>query len=177
MINVDGSDLRNLTADSDANDGNPDWSPDGKEIVFSSDRGEDFDLFVMRADDTSETRQLTNMRGDEYHPDWSPDGKEIAFRHTNPDTGQRQIYIVNRDGRAPVQLFAGQSNGDSPAWSPTSRWLAFVSDAANPGVRNQPGKFDVYVYDLWTGEFSQVTSGDKSYHYPAWKPTRTSTNP
>jgi len=177
VIKVDGSDLRNLTADSNAHDGNPTWSPDGKQIIFSSDRGEDFDLFVMTADGTGETRQLTNMRGDEYHPDWSPDGKDIVFRHTDMNTGQRQIYFVKLDGLPPVQHFSGQSNDDSPSWSPNSRWLTFESDAANPGISNQPGKFDVYIYDFWTGDISQVTSGDKTYRYPAWKPTRTGINP
>jgi Tol biopolymer transport system component len=84
---------------------------------------------------------------------------------------------VKLDGQVPEQHFSGQSNDDSPAWSPNSRWLAFVSDAANPGINNQPGKFDVYIYDSWTGEISQVTTGDNGYRYPAWKPKRTTTVP
>jgi TolB protein len=176
VVNTDGSELRNLTPDSPANNGNPAWSPDGKEIVFSSDRGDNFDIYVMSADGSGDTLQLTDLPGDEYHPAWSPDGKDILFRHTDENTGRSQIYIMNREGQAARKLFTSQANDDSPAWSSDGHWIAFTSDRANPGIRNQPGKFDVYLYDLTTGEFSQITQGDRDVRYPAWKPTRTRTN-
>jgi Tol biopolymer transport system component len=177
LINVDGSELRNLTADLNSNEGNPAWSPDGKQIVFSSDRDGDFDIFVMNADDSGETWKLTDLPGDEYHPVWSPDEDEIVFRATNSVSGQRQLFIMKSDGQALVPLFKSQANDDSPSWSPDSRWVVFVSDRANPGNRNQPGKFDVYIYDTLTGDIFQVTQGENDVRYPAWRPTSTNVNP
>ncbi|MES0361142.1 MAG: hypothetical protein ABUK20_09525 [Anaerolineales bacterium] len=173
VIKEDGSELRNLTADLNSNEGNPAWSPDGKQIVFSSDRDGDFDIFVMSAEGSGETLQLSDLPGDEYHPTWSPDGEEIVFRSTNSDSGQRQLFIMKSDGSALSQLIVSQANDDSPTWSPDSRWVVFASDRANTGNRNQPGKFDVFLYDTWTGEIFQVTQGDKDVRYPAWRPSKT----
>jgi TolB protein len=172
VVNIDGSELRNLTADSTTHDGNPSWSPDGNEIVFSSDRDGDFDLYVMSADGSGDTLQITDLRGDDYHPAWSPEREAIVFRHTNESTGLSQIYILNRIGHFVQPLFTSQANDDTPIWSPGSESIAFASDRANPGVRNQPGKFDIYLYDLDSGEFTQITQGDNDVRYPAWRPSR-----
>ena len=68
LMNPDGSDLRQLTS-SGANE-DPGWSPDGRHIVFSSNRGGSRAIYVMHADG-SEQRRLTSG-GEAYLPDWSP---------------------------------------------------------------------------------------------------------
>lgn len=56
----------------------PSWSPDGKHLVFSSDREGVFNLWTIEVA-TGKTRRLTNVVGGAFAPDWSPDGKRIAF--------------------------------------------------------------------------------------------------
>jgi TolB protein len=51
-------------------DWSPAWSPDGKSLVFQSNRGGDFDIWVMRADGTNPIN-LTKYAGDDIDPDWS----------------------------------------------------------------------------------------------------------
>ncbi|HVE51164.1 MAG TPA: protein kinase, partial [Casimicrobiaceae bacterium] len=80
VMNPDGSGQRRLTH-AKARDAGPTFSPDGKRIAFSSQRGGQIEIFVMNADGT-EQRRLTNFSANglgAVAPAWSPDGKRIAF--------------------------------------------------------------------------------------------------
>lgn len=56
----------------------PSWSPDGKRILFASDRGINYDLWQLTLTDGKLT-QLTNDSGNDFNPAYSPDGTRIAF--------------------------------------------------------------------------------------------------
>ncbi|QLQ05475.1 MAG: PD40 domain-containing protein [Anaerolineae bacterium] len=77
-VKRDGSDLRNLTQTA-TNESRGKWSPDGKQIVFVSERTGNRDIFVMNSDG-SNVRQITDSLEDDLFPAWSPDGREIAFQ-------------------------------------------------------------------------------------------------
>ena len=94
LINADGTGEQNLTQHP-ALDGGASWSPDGKLLVFSSSRGEGWELYRMEIA-TREVRQLTHL-GFAADPDWSPDGKYIAFEHEGPEG--RHIYTMSANGR------------------------------------------------------------------------------
>ena len=101
----------NLTAGSPAFDGRASWRPDGRKIVFMSDRatpgnptppgfpGPDFEIFVMNADGSNQTQITFNDRDDEA-PAWSPDGSMIVFsRDLDPVRGQVDNDIYTMQGR------------------------------------------------------------------------------
>ncbi|MEP5611764.1 MAG: biopolymer transporter TolR, partial [Cyclobacteriaceae bacterium] len=73
----------------------PSWSPDGKQIVFNSNRDGDDEIYVIRVDGSG-LRQLTNNDDDDYTPFWSPDGDFISFG-SNRD-GNSEIYVMKADG-------------------------------------------------------------------------------
>lgn len=82
----DGSEVTELASTGGANDLHPSWSPDGKRIVFSSDRGADpetepdrRDIWIMDADG-SNVRQLTTNPSRDDLPLFSPDGEAVYFR-------------------------------------------------------------------------------------------------
>ena len=85
VMDDDGGNPQNLTNDLN-DDRQPSWSPDGKRIVFSSERDGHFrgelgitsELYVMDADGGNQQR-LTNNRRNDLDPAWSPDGERVAF--------------------------------------------------------------------------------------------------
>ncbi len=102
VMDANGGNLRNLTQHP-ARDFRADWSPDGKQIAFISNRSKnpeilvgDDDIYVMDADG-SNVRNLTQHPGLDGSPDWSPDGKQILFL-SNRDGGIN-TYVMDADGQ------------------------------------------------------------------------------
>jgi Tol biopolymer transport system component len=91
VMNRDGTEIRNLSGHPSF-DGYPTWSPDGTQMVFSSDRSGTYQLYVMNADG-SDVQRLIESSGEDVRPCWSPDGTKIAF---NRDAeGSIEILVVH----------------------------------------------------------------------------------
>jgi Tol biopolymer transport system component len=97
--------------------GQPNWSPDGKRLVFSSDGGTAGGLFLVNPDG-SNLRRLTTTTGGEYGASFSPDGKWIAFQG-RPDNAQvnERVYVVRSDGTGRKQLTNSGLNSVGPRWT------------------------------------------------------------
>jgi Tol biopolymer transport system component len=99
-MNPDGLGQTRLTFDP-SDDRRPDISPDGKQIVFASNRITEanpdghFEIFAMNSDG-SDVKQLTFNAADNQWPRWSPNGRWIAF-HSDVD-GNYEIYVIRPDG-------------------------------------------------------------------------------
>lgn len=94
-LNVDGSGLTYLSGDL-AEGERPLWSPDGKQVVFTSDRDGNNEIYVMNADGSNLTR-LTDDPASDEDPAWSPDGTRIVFVSYR-DRKQGDLYVMNADG-------------------------------------------------------------------------------
>jgi eukaryotic-like serine/threonine-protein kinase len=114
-------------ASSSADDNDPKLSPDGKQLLFASNRSGRHDLWVSDADG-SQARQLLRNGGEGGR--WSADGAEIVYE--SPQTG-RHIAIVKRDGTGRRQLTAVR-DGVVPSFSRDGKWIYFASDQATPDV-------------------------------------------
>ncbi|MDR4473232.1 MAG: hypothetical protein MRJ92_11490, partial [Nitrospira sp.] len=97
----------------------PSWSPTGRELAFTSDRGGAPQIFVMSADG-SNVRRLTYEGDYNAAPAWSPRGNWIAYVCR---TAQRlyKVCIVSPDGQKRVQVTTGPGIDDSPSWSDADR--------------------------------------------------------
>jgi len=112
--NLDGTGLKPLTH-SHGYDAEASFSPDGKQIVFTSTRdGGDPNLYIMDADG-SHVRQLTNYPGYDGGPFFSPDGRWVIFRSDRKKKDMLQIYAISVDGKHEVQL---TDNLDTVNWAP-----------------------------------------------------------
>jgi TolB protein len=102
---------------------NPNWSPDGHDIVFSQALTSAPDLtgsiYTVRANGTT-LKQLTNPpRGvSDEDPEWSPDGTKIVFTRYGTNF-QGAVYVMNADGSEVRRLSPQTANDTSPSWQRT----------------------------------------------------------
>ena len=96
------------------------WSPDGRFIAYSSDRGGKLDIWVQQVSG-GDPVQVTKGSGHNWQPDWSPDGKYIAYRSEAGDGGLFVIPALGGEG----QERKIASFGYLPRWSPDSSQILF----------------------------------------------------
>lgn len=111
---------------------NPEWSPDGRDIVCAMDEVADpsnrsiipSQLWALNVD-TGAKRLIFD--GDSVQPQWSPNGHRIAYWGLQKG-GQRDIWTVSSDGSAPVAITDDEFFDWNPVWSPDGTYLYFISD-------------------------------------------------
>jgi len=115
---VDGSNQQRLTF-TRALDEVPAWSPDSRQIVFSSDMHDEpqagtYDIYIMNVDGSNQQR-LTDTPGSASVPSMSADGKQIVYTYSMRDGNLSTIMIMNTDGSGQRVLLEG---GGTPRFSP-----------------------------------------------------------
>jgi Tol biopolymer transport system component len=116
----------------DASDRDAVWSPDGRELIFSSNRNGKSGLYRKMVGGGDE--KLVYESGDVYAYKWLKDGKSILFINLNGKT----FYQLSLAGeRKPVTLLTSEFNKDMPRVSPDERWVAYNS--------LESGRWEVYV--------------------------------
>ncbi len=94
------------------------WSPDGRFIAYSSDRGGKFDIWVQQVSGGNPI-QVSHFPGHNWQPNWSADGKQIVFRS---EGGEGGLYIVPALGGHEQKI---SSFGYHPRWSPDGSQILF----------------------------------------------------
>lgn len=124
-IGIDGSNLIKLT-DNPAKDYFPKFSPDGKSIVFSSERDGNIQLYSMNNGGGNVKRLMVNEFVDNS-ADFSPDGQYIIFDSNRG--GNSDIYKISADGTGAVQNITNNSAGNyEPCYSPDGSMIAYRSN-------------------------------------------------
>src|SRR5262249_48905870 len=123
--------LTRITFDEGLQDG-PTWSPDGRYIAYSSDRGGKFDIWVQQVSG-GDPIQITKGPGRHWQPQWSPDGKYIVYRS---EQGNGGIYVVPALGGAGVERKIAPF-GYYPQWSPNSLQVLFQTQLTALGYSNR----------------------------------------
>jgi len=122
IMSADGNNQFRVTYDT-ASDVDPDISPDGQEIVFSSNQTASGMANIFLRDRNGVVRNLTNDAATDEWPRWSPDGKQIVFG-SNRD-GVFEIYVMQADGTGVTRLTDPPTLGRYPSWSHDGKQIVF----------------------------------------------------
>lgn len=138
---------------------NPAFSPDGKDLLFTSYKSGNPDLFRKILSSGLELK-LSGRKGLNITGSWSPDGTKIAL--TLSKDGNSEIYTLDRNGNNPVRLTVNAAIDVSPVWSPDGRRLAFVSDRF--------GGPQIFIMNADGSNVRRLTTSGSYNVNPAWSP-------
>jgi TolB protein len=157
---------KNITNNPDAVDDDPDWSPDGTKIAFTSHAVTDnqlnsvtAEIYVIDPTGTGSPQRLTFNTEEERSPSWSPDGTRIVFscRRGGSDF---EICVMNADGSGQVQLTDNTVGDLTPSWSPDGQKIIFHRPVA--------GRLQLWWMNAdGTGQ-AQLTSTAGINAFPKW---------
>jgi TolB protein len=145
----------------------PAWSGDGTKLAFSSSRGGGEATEIYMADASGGTlHRLTDSKGPDVSPVWNrKTNAQIAF--VSGRTGLPQIYTMEADGTN-QQRMTDQGYAVSPNWSPNGQFLSFAwVRKYGPG---DPGESDVYLMDIASKQWVQLTHDGGHNDFPSWSP-------
>jgi len=116
----------------------PAWSPDGKQVAFSSDReGGIYQIYVKDASGSGQEQRVTEGPNRKTVMDWTKDGKYLLYREQNPTT-DRDLMAIPLDGdRKPFPVVTTPFMESTGAVSPDGRWVAYAS--------NDTGRSEIYI--------------------------------
>ena len=137
----------NLTNSSNANDRNPQWSPDGKWIAYISDKNGEFNIWLRDAF-TGEEKMLTkDLKTYIFDLKWAPDSRSILWSEKKNTLNLTQVS----DGKTEVIASSGVGPINSFNWSQDSRYITYI----------QPEKEmdNIIIYDRNSKEKHQMTDG------------------
>jgi eukaryotic-like serine/threonine-protein kinase len=145
------------------NNGTAAWSPDGKTLIYSSNRDGNYQLYEQPADGSGEARRVTDGANPEIGATWSRDGRFVAYVEIQIASNYNPaIRVIPRTGgQKPYTLVSADYELLHPSISPDSKWVAFSS--------TETGHSEIYVVPLGggTGKWQISTNGGEQ---PVWSP-------
>lgn len=139
----------------------PSISPDGRFVVFASDRTGKWNLYQQDVGSREARRLTTDNNANETEPALSPDGRAIAFSSKGGEPGEG-VFVRGLDGSNTVRL---APFGHQPTWSPDAKQIAFVDEALLDPKSTTTGRSALWASTL-TGVRRKIYEGDA--RQPKW---------
>src|SRR5262245_5236288 len=128
-------------------DVSPQYSPDGKRVVFASDRSGSWEIWVCDSAGKSPLQLTEFKRGYTGSPRWSSDGRQIVF--DSRAEGNAEIYVISAEGGKPRRLTSDTAEDIVPSFSRDGKWIYFCS--------NRSGSLQIWKLPVAGGQAAQVT--------------------
>jgi TolB protein len=143
----------------------PSFTPDGKQIVYSSSAPNDRCCRIFVANlDGSGLRPISSAGWIDTEPKVNPKtGTEIAF--VTGRSGPQQVYRMNMEGTDVERLTPGEGEASNPSWHPGGQILAY---AWTRGYAT--GNFNIFTMDVATRKYTQLTHSEGKNENPSWGP-------
>jgi hypothetical protein len=138
----------------------PVWSPDGSQIVFSTNRNGPLDLYMKSLSGTGEEEALLKSDSGKGPTDWSSDGQFILYESFDSKTNTSDLWVLPLSNRQPRPFLQTAFDERQGQFSPDGRWVAYSSD--------ESGRYEVYVQSFPTpgGKRQISTNGGTE---PQWR--------
>ncbi|HEY1877865.1 MAG TPA: amidohydrolase family protein, partial [Rhizomicrobium sp.] len=171
----------NITHDA-AYDCDPAWSPDGSELVYSSDKAGGLLQLWLRDMKTGRERQLTRIPTQPISPAFSPDGKRIAYLDVDGMWRRSGVAVVDVATGKVSQVHASIFAPGAPAWSPDGKRIA-VAMVAPYSTRYREGTNQILTMssagtvdasdDKWFAPVPNLSIDARDWNGPVWSPDGT----
>jgi dipeptidyl aminopeptidase/acylaminoacyl peptidase len=140
----------------------PAWSPDGRELLLVSNRGEVWGsggIWRMEARPGAAMRQIRNEETNwKAHPDWARDGRRVVYS-SYLGRQHNQLWLATADGGHPFELTYCECDHTRPRWSPDGRRIAFVT--------NEQGNVALRVVTIPGSAVEAVVAKTRRYVHPS----------
>jgi len=149
------------------------WSPDGKWLIYTGGRNDEYDIYKRAADGSGEEIKLTDSKGLDDGPEYTPDGKFIYFNSTRG--GTMQIWRMKPDGHEPEQVTRDEYNNWFPHVSPDGKRIALLSFSKEVDPSDHPYYKRVYLrlMPIEGGVpkvIAYIYGGQGTINVPSWSP-------
>jgi Tol biopolymer transport system component len=148
----------------------PTWSPDGSRIIFTSNRGEVYDLYQKASNGTGIEELFYKSSEGKGLTSWSPDGRFLLYYSLGQPTHVKLLAASGPADRAPVPVVDSQFTSITARFSPDGRWIAYTSNESGTNevsvrpfdpATGTPGPPVVVTSDggrtpLWRGDGKEI---------------------
>ncbi|HEY8226611.1 MAG TPA: S41 family peptidase [Pyrinomonadaceae bacterium] len=147
----------------------PVFSPDGQRIAFSRSNGNDWDVFIVRADGSGEPTRVTMMPEDDFVTAWSPDGKEVIFETTRDEETLTRLYKTSAE-RLALASALPLHQSYSGSLSPDGSRIVYNPRTGAGDWRYYRGGYvgAMWIADLKTGSLEKLSNGTYNDRNPIW---------
>jgi TolB protein len=186
--NPDGTQVNRITHNVKY-DAEPVVSPDGKQIVFGSQREGNFDVYIMNSDGTN-VRRLTARMGYNGGPWFSPNGKKIVWRAWYPETEAEKalwrdcmeknyvvavpldLWVMDSDGSNKRRILHNGATNFAPSWHPDGKRIIFASnmDDWHNDIKQYGHNFELYLINIDGSGLERITYNNVFDSFPMFSP-------